>query len=92
MQLSHADGGFLHPRTDMRTTFLALQIFAVGCLASCMPHARAYVGASFMRVEGDMALQDAVGNQGGQGAVVPCQPLAGLWRLIRRGGKYIKRC
>jgi hypothetical protein len=62
MQLSHADGGFLLPRTDMRTTFLALQILAVGCLASCMPHARAYVGASFMRVEGDMALQNAGGT------------------------------
>lgn len=46
----------------MRTTLLALHLLAVGCLVSCMPHARAYVGASFMRVEGDTALQNAGGS------------------------------
>lgn len=43
----------------MRTHLFALLALALGCLASCMPHARAYVGASFMKAEGDIGLQNA---------------------------------
>ena len=46
----------------MRTTSSTLILVASVSLASCMPHARAYVGASFMKAQGDVALQNAANN------------------------------
>jgi hypothetical protein len=44
--------------STMRIVHPAVVVVALVCLASCMPHARAYVGASFMKAEGDVALQN----------------------------------
>lgn len=44
----------------MRIPAVAVLVLAPVYLSSCMPHARGYVGASFMKASGEVALQNAV--------------------------------